>query len=355
MPMTEISIKDKKIFRKYSVFVQIVRTYISKAVPVSSKSVAQNMDGDVSSATVRNIMAELENEGFIAQPHISAGRVPTNTGYRLYVDMVKGKIIAEREQSRRLAFEYSRRIKTIREVIKKTSFLLSREMHNAGVVLWPSVDDFYLKHLELIKIKPETVLAVLVTMTNAVENYIVKLDREIDKTELTKITNYINGNFEHLEFSEIPKRIKVRLKQKKQGNEDRVIAESALELISLIIEKDGEEKKRWEGIDYFIDEPEFTDVETTKKVLKLFSERDELAMLMKSELPSMDLNVYIGEENQYDILQNCSVVTGGYRMHGKTVGRIGIIGPTRMDYLRALQTVRCLSDLVSLKLSELND
>ena len=174
--------KTKREERNARVLGYIVREYVSTAVPVSSKRIAQRMGGSVSSATVRNVMAELEEFGFIEQPHTSAGRIPTHLGYRCYVDIAKDRIRLKRKEAERLAAEYSKRVRTIKDVIEKTSFLISHELHNAGIVMWPSIEDFYLKHMELIKVKAETVLAVLFTMTNDVWNYIINLDRDLKKT-----------------------------------------------------------------------------------------------------------------------------------------------------------------------------
>ena len=348
--------KDKKEERKTRVLAHIVHTYVSSTVPVSSKMVAGKMGGDISSATIRNIMAELEEQGYIEHPHTSAGRVPTHSGYRHYVDIIKDHIRLEKKEARRLAAEYNKRIRTIKEVIEKTSFLISHELHNAGIVMWPSIADFYLKHMELVKIKAETVLAVLVTMTNAVQNYIIRLDGDLEKTELEKITNYINTNYEHSAFSRISEGLKRTLRNAPARERQEAVgtASSALAVIDSIIEKSIENDIYWEGLDYFMDEPEFQDVSVTRKVLQMFSERKELIRFMRGELPYRGLKIYIGRENSSEMLADCSVVTCGYTLHDRTVGRIGVIGPTRMDYDHALRTVDFLSDLISLKLKEIN-
>ncbi len=347
---------SKKEDRKYRVLGHVVHAYVSTAMPVSSKIVAEKMDGNVSSATVRNIMAELEDEGYIEQPHTSAGRIPTHFGYRRYVDIIKDHICLEKKEARRLAAEYDKRIRTIREVIEKTSFLISHELHNAGIVMWPSIEDFYLKHMELIKVRAETVLAVLVTMTNAVQNYIVRLDNDLGKPELERITNYVNTNYECLAFSRISDELKrtLRKAREREGQEVVDIARSALSVIDAITEKNIENEIYWQGLDYFMDEPEFRDINFTRRLLQMFSEGKDLIRLMKGELPYRGLKVYIGEENDCEMLRGCSVITSGYALHDRTVGRIGVIGPTRMDYDHALRTVGCLSDLISSKLTEIN-
>jgi heat-inducible transcriptional repressor len=345
----------KKEDRKYCVLAHVVHAYVYTTAPVSSKVVAGKMGGDISSATVRNIMAELEDEGYIEQPHTSAGRIPTHSGYRRYVDIIKDNIRPEKKEAQRLASEYTKRMGTIREVIEKTSFLISRELHNAGIVMWPSIEDLYLKHMELIKVKAETVLAVLVTMTNAVQNYIVNLDKDLEKSELERIANYINTNYEYSAFSHISEDLRRTLQKAPDREAQEIVGtvRSALSVIDSIIDKSIGNDIYWEGLNYFMDEPEFRDMNFTRGLLQMFSERKDLIRLMRRDLPYRGLKIYIGEENSYEMLRGCSVITSGYALHDRTIGRIGVIGPTRMDYDNALKTLWCLSDLISAKLEEI--
>jgi heat-inducible transcriptional repressor len=347
---------NKKEERKFYVLGHIVHGYVSTATPVSSKIVARRMGDSISSATVRNIMAELEEQGYIAQPHTSAGRIPTHDGYRNYVNTVKDRIKMEKKQAQRLANEYSRRIRSLKEVIEKTSRLISHELRNAGVVLWPSIEDSCLKRMELIKLRAETVLAVLVTMTNAVKNFIIKLDHDIEASELEKAANFINYNCEYLTFSSISGELRRMLRgnNSEKRQETIGIVETALKVIDTIIEEDVENDIYWEGLNYFMEKCALQDMDATRSIIQMFSERKGLIDLMRSELPQKGLRVYIGEENNCDMLRECSLITCGYGFNGRTVGRIGVIGPTRMDYDNALRTVSCLSDLVSAKLEEIN-
>lgn len=341
--------------RKNLILAHIVHLYVSTATPVSSKIVAAKMGGKISSATIRNVMAELEEEGYIEQPHTSAGRIPTHFGYRHYVDIVEDNVRFEKRQAERLAGEYTRRIRTIKEVIERTSYLISRELHNAGIVMWPSIDDLYLKHLELIKLRSETVLAVLVTMTNAVKNHVINLDKEIKSSELERISNYINSNYEHKPFSDISSDIKRVIGSKiQEGNREVTgTAETALKIIDRIFEENIGNDLYWEGLDNFMDEPEFHDIKVTRRILQIFSEKDDLLKLLRRDVSHSGVKVYIGEEAGCDALNEFSLITCGYTLHGRNAGRLGVIGPTRMDYDHSIVTVRCLADILSSKLEEI--
>ena len=346
---------NEKESRKYLILGHIVHEYVSSGIPVSSKIVAQKMGGRLSSATVRNVMAELEEEGFIVQPHTSAGRIPTDSGYRKYVNMVKDQIRFEKERARRLAEEYTRRMRTIKDVIAKTSFLISRELHNAGIVMWPSIEDFYLKHMELVKVKAETVMAILVTVTNDVRNHIIKLDRDLEKTQLERITNFVNTRYEHSTFSRITEDLRQILHGAAGENVEVLdIAKTTLAVIDSIIEEDIENEIYWEGLNYFMESSASRDLDLTRRILRIFSAKSNLVKLLRKDLSHSGIMVHIGEEAGSDYMRDCSLITCGYTLRGRTIGRIGVIGPTRMDYDSALSTVRCLSELLSEKLKEIN-
>ena len=348
--------KTKKEERKYHILGHIIQDYVSTAVPVSSRAVSNRMGGCVSSATVRNVMVELEEEGFIIQPHTSAGRVPTNLGYRCYVNNVKNRMKLEQKKARMLAAEYDMSMRTIEEVIERTSYLISRELNNAGIVMWPGTEDLYLKRLELVKANAETVLAVLVTKTNAVKNYIVTLERQLDVSDLDVIANYVNDRYESSSLYEVSYGLRTVLNGHLDDTSSNAhdLAISALDIIDTMIKKSDARDISWGDLSSFMHEPEFQDINITRRILRMFSEKSDIIQLMSRELPHRELRVYIGEENNYEGLRDFSIVTSGYTLRGKTVGRIGVVGPTRMDYDYTLGVVACLSEIISRKLEEIN-
>ncbi|MFA6635487.1 MAG: heat-inducible transcriptional repressor HrcA [Candidatus Omnitrophota bacterium] len=347
----------KRDNRKDVVLAHIVEEHVSSAMPVSSRVVAERLGGGVSSATIRNVMSELEHQGLIEQPHTSAGRVPTNAGYRRYVSMKTEKVSYRKREADRLAFEYGLRIETIKELIEKTTHLISRELHNAGVMMWPGENNLYLKHLELVKIRSEVVLAVLITMTNAVKNHLVKLDRDISPEELVRVSRYVNENYSEKPVTETLEHIREEIKSDAlTGRSDvRKVALTALRILDGIAMENIDNELYWEGIDNFMSEPEFSDISFMRRVFQIFSDqKKELADIFTRDLSSGDIKVYIGDECGVEILKDCSIVTCGYFLRGKAAGRMGVVGPTRMDYDRALRMVSCLSGLISAKLEEID-
>lgn len=346
----------KRENRKRIVLGHIVRAHVSTALPVSSKTVVERMGGNVSSATIRNVMAELEDEGLIEQRHTSAGRIPTGYGYRYYVDMLTDDIKKEKRQAERLAREYTRKINSIKEVIEKTTFLISRELRNTGLVLWPGVENLYLKHLQLVRLRSETVLAVLITMTNAVRNYIIRLDREVRSQELQRISNFVNDNYTEQTLAAISAKLEKEIDApgRSSAGENSNIARSAAEIVKGILSEDMDREIYWEGVDNFMNEPEFSDVNTARRILHMFSEKQTLMRILGKDIDSNEIKVYIGGESGCDMLNDCSLVTCGYFYRGRSLGRFGVLGLTRMDYGRALRTVSCLSELISAKLEEID-
>jgi len=295
---------DKKEQRKDRVLGHIVHSYISTAVPVSSKLVGQAMD--ISSATVRNIMSELENEGYIEQPYTSAGRVPTDIGYRKYVNMVKSHIRCGKQESERLAAEYNLKIDTIKEIMTKTSFLISRELQSAGVVLWPGIENFYLKHIELVKIKPKTILAIIVMMSNDVKNYVIELERDVQKTELIRISNYVNENYRESSLSNVLQGLKNAVKNMplyESKNDLGRSLQDALFVVDSVMDEHNEDELYCEGLDHFMGGTSSEDISVTRNLYQMFSAPGGLARFMREELPFDGIKVYIGTENKNEMFQ----------------------------------------------------
>ncbi|MDD5488157.1 MAG: heat-inducible transcriptional repressor HrcA [Candidatus Omnitrophica bacterium] len=344
--------RSSKELRKIVVLDHIVREFIETAVPVSSRLVSERMGGSVSSATVRNIMSELEEEGYIEQPHTSAGRVPTPRGYRSFVDGIKGSIRMEQKEARRLAAEYDIRIRSINDIIHKTSYLISHELNGAGVVMWPTIEAEYLKHMQLVKVRAETVMAVLVTMSNDVKNYMIKLDRDIEKAELVKIAEYINNRYEAASMQSIYADLN-RLIMAGPGPELLDHAKASLGVIDNIIEQNIQNEIYWEGLDHLVFGHGEEGINMVRRLLHAFSEKREITRLMMGELPYGGVRIYIGQETSCRDLEDCSFITAGYSLNGSTIGRIGVIGSTRMDYSRAISTVNFLAEQISSKIKEL--
>ncbi|MBF0494107.1 MAG: heat-inducible transcription repressor HrcA [Candidatus Omnitrophica bacterium] len=340
--------------RNSEILSQIIQLYTATAIPVSSKSVAESMDNIVSSATIRNIMAELEEDGFIEQPHTSAGRRPTDRGYRHYVDHLNGRLSLEKHKVKKFEEEFFEKVRSIKDLIEQSSHLINRQLHYASAVMLPDTVSQYMKHLELLKIKSDTVMAVLVTMTNIVENYIIKLDGDIEKGQLNKIANFINEKCEGKKVSDILEYLKGVNSVADKNSELGAMSAFAIRLIDGMAKTDIENEIFITGMDCFSGQADFSNSEDFRNLLKILSDKKLMMKIMKGELSAGGMRFYIGHENEPEPLKKCSLVTFGYEFHGTPLGRIGIIGPTRMHYENVFQTVNYLIEVLNSKIEGLS-
>jgi heat-inducible transcriptional repressor len=209
--------------------------------------------------------------------------------------------------------------------------------------------------MELVKLKAGTVMAVLVTMTNAVKNYIVDLDVDLKRSDLQVLSNYINEQYAETELSDIYRKLGSMMEAVlREGRASGIgLAKAALNIIDTIISDNIESEIYWEGIRFFMQETDNEDLETARSIMRIFSQRKDLMDLLSRELPERNIRIYIGRESKFKIMEDCSVITSGYSMKGVTVGRFGLIGPTRLDYSRAIGIISLMSDLISRKLEEI--
>lgn len=354
--MRERSLKrsDKKRTRRRAVLTHVVRQYVSSSEPVSSGTVTELMNRSCSSATVRNIMGQLEEEGFLEQLHTSSGRIPTDKAYRYFVNNIRDRIKLREREYKRLAREYSAMAGSLEELIERTSNLLSRELRKASLVMWPSLKDTSLQHIGFVKVARGQVLAVIVTMTNAVKKYLLDLASNHSEEELTEAAGYLNKFYRGATFLIIADNL-ARSKEDAEESDMRKVYEllnTAHELIEGILKKDIENDIYWEGLDYFLEEQFADDLAVTRRLVRAVTGRRELVRILRDDLATGGMSTHIGSECGTE-LNGLSLITCGYDMEGRAVGRLGVIGGTRMDYERVLGTVRFLAELLSLQLKNM--
>lgn len=332
----------------------IVREYISSSTPVSSRSVTELMNRSFSSATIRNIMGRLEDEGFLRQPHTSAGRIPTEKAYRFYVNRIRDVVKLKEDETRRICTEYSYDLRTLEEIIERTSRFISRELRKASIVMWPCMEDTHLKHIAFLKLGGRSILAIIVTMTNAVKHYVLDFDKEHGTQSLEQAANYLNRNYRGASFMQISDNLNhTKEDAARRGHKQvQVLASMAEEIVEGILKKNLENEIYWEGLDYFMEEGSLDDLDTARRLIRAITQRRDLVRLLRKDLSSKGMRAYIGEECGQN-LSGLSIITCGYSIRGRMAGRLGVIGPTKMDYERVLGTVRFLTELLSSKLNEM--
>jgi heat-inducible transcriptional repressor len=345
----------------------IINEHFVTGEPVGSKVLAErfaNLSG-MSSATIRNVMGELEELGMLEQPHTSAGRVPTDKGYRFYVDNLLGVLSISNDDLLRIDQQYglnSNDADTPDRLMERTSQLLSALSNNVGIVVSPSLANDRLQHIEFVGLSDNRILVVLVSAPNIVHNKIIRLNVTFTKDELERTANYLNKEFVGKSLAQIRAEI-MHLMHEEKALFDKLL-QTAVILCSGSIED--EEDTRGEvfvdGTSNILTKRDFADLERLRDLLSTIGERSRLLEILnectqRDSAAKGDVQVVIGSENRTPSLQNCTLISAPYRIAGGTaVGTLSVLGPTRIEYARMISIVsyvaRTLERMMSADISK---
>lgn len=328
--------------RKKKVLQAIIEEYIESAEPVSSGNLLENSDLNCSSATIRNEMAELEKIGFIEKPHTSAGRVPSQKGYRYYVD----ELLREDELSlAEIEFIKSRletKVNNLEELTKIATTTLSEITHYTTIAIGPDVNKHTICDIKFVLLGSRMLMAIILTDSGIVRESIIKFDEDIVEEQIEDLT-YIFRN----------KLVGKPLEKLEGPIEEFIVSEmkTGINIIKKIIDEinkilDDSKKLYLEGTNKVVDMPEFKKVDVAKEFLNVLDAKDLVADILNTGL-AKDINVYIGEESEHEELKNFSIVTFNHLLEGKDIGTIGIIGPTRMDYSKVITVMKYISKKIN--------
>ena len=319
----------------------VIATFIVTGKPVGSRSVARNSSEHLSAATVRNIMADLEEMGFLRQPHASAGRIPTDKAYRFYVDyLMKRSVLSttDRDIIERDLYVDS----TAERMMARASQVLSRISNNVGIVVSPPISQSALEHIHFTKLADNRILVILASRSGMVQNRIIHYEDEIIQAELDRSSRYIVENFKNLTLSEIHRRILQMI------NQERALYDKFMQQIITLSSMAFSELEDDPGIGIYLDgasnlikAPEFSDINKMKLLLETIEQKNRLATLLSRciDEDSGDVRITIGAENTIPGIEDCALITSRYMVDEKTHGALGILGPTRMEYARTISLV----------------
>jgi heat-inducible transcriptional repressor len=327
----------------------LVEHYISDGQPIGSRTLLQHSGLDVSPATIRNVMSDLEHLGFIASPHTSAGRIPTQKGYRLFVDTLLTVQPLQNQQIQQLKSGLSSPNQS--ELIASAADMLSQLTQFAGLVMIPKRKTLSFKHLEFLPLTEKRILVIIVTSDGNVQNRVIITNKAYSASELVEASNYFNANFSGQTFEEVQQKLHLELKQ--MQNDMKKLINDALE--ANIHAGAGDAKN--EGVVIAgernllnIDELS-TNVNSLRKLFEIFERRTSLMQLLDNSQHAEGIQIFIGGESGYLPLDECSMVTAPYEADGQVVGTLGVIGPTRMAYERVIPIVDVTAKLLSNALS----
>lgn len=339
--------------RQNKVLVAVVCTYISTAEPVGSRTIAKKYDIGVSSATVRNIMADLDEMGFLVQPHTSAGRIPTDKGFRFYVDHLE-KTQKTLEEIMSLNIEQVLHTESeLGNLMKKTSDVLSQLSNQAGLVLAPKLKHTVCRHIDFIRLHSSKILVIFISEAGLVHKRVIMLEEKISQDVLDKISKLITEELIGLSLSEIRTKL-VKMMKTEKLQFDHLFAQ-AMKLSQQFFLDDVEEDELYVGGTFnMMNQPEFADIEKMKLLFKAFEEKRLLIHILDQCLDEGDDQaiVLIGEENHIKGMKDLSLVLSSYRYGERALGAVGIIGPKRMDYTQIIPIVEYTAKTISRLLTE---
>ncbi len=326
--------------RKQKIMNAIIKTYLETGEPVGSRTISKFSDLNLSSATIRNEMSDLEEMGYIIQPHTSAGRIPTDKGYRLYVDTMMDDKVQEVMDLKENLREKADKMETL---LKSVAKLLANSTNYATMVSGPQYKSKRVKFIQLTEVDESHLLTIVVLDGNIVKNEIIKTDSKVDTEGVAKLNFVLNTCLNGLDVSEMNLAVIQSIKEQ-AGDHNRII-DSVLNVIGNALTQDDDFEVYTSGATNILKYPELADKENVVKLLDTFEERELITKWQPPETVEDNghaIQVYIGNETNVESMKDCSMVTATYRVNDGVYGKIGIVGPKRMDYDKVVSTLQTL-------------
>ena len=324
----------------------LIENYIRDGQPVGSRTLSRDSGLSLSSATIRNVMADLEDLGFVASPHTSAGRVPTDKGYRFFVDTLLKLKPLHHEEIEEIERRLGMDAPNGRSLVQTVSHMLSSVTHMAGLVPLPNPIHVALSHIEFVALSENRTLAIMVMDNREVQNRVVQLDRYYSPEELRRAANYLNEAFSGRSLPDVRALLLRQLQETRQHM--NLFMLDAIQVAQKVFDS-----KADQGVEYVIAGEtnlmgfaELSNVDKLRRLFEAFNEKHDILKLLDSCLHADGIQIFIGHESGYRILDDISVVTAPYMLDNKVVGVLGIIGPTRMAYERVIPIVDVTAKLL---------
>jgi heat-inducible transcriptional repressor len=331
--------------RKQAILKSIVEQYILRAVPVPSQDIVQNSELAVSSATIRNEMAYLEQEGYIIRPHTSAGSMPTDKGYRYYVETLDNVSMPSSERIL-INHQFHQVEDEVESWLSLAATLLAQMTRSVAVVSLPKSVEARLKHVELVSLQDLLALIVLVLYGAKVKQQLITFIEPVDQAQLTEISNKLNQNYFGKDREQISN------SRLELSPPERLISEYLVRMMQ-VEDKRNLEETYLEGWHFLLNQPEFIQADRIRTLMELAEQRNLLKTIQPHDLPNKEVKVVIGKENEAEAVQNYSIVIGRYGLPGEAMGTVSVVGPTRMQYRRNLSAVSYLIAVLSELIGEL--
>ncbi len=338
-PQNQLTLRDRAILK------DVILTHILSAEPVSSRAVAKHGTHGLSAASIRNVMADLEESGFLSQPHTSAGRVPTPKAYHLYIQSMMDHPTIPTDDRRYIDANLPSQGVGVEDLMTSTSQLLSQLSHQVGIVLTPALAETVLKRVEFVRLTQGKVLCVVVSKSGFVDNKVILTPEPVPRDELARISNFVTENFAGLTLREAQEKL-VLLMAEERAKVDLALSRTiTLARQGLDLTKDQE--ILMEGATEVLQQPELSDIERVRRLFDTFADKARMVFMLSQCMRGPGVRVIIGEESDFTSELGFSLVTRTYQLGEKPLGTVGIFGPSRMQYQRVIPLVDYLGERLS--------
>jgi heat-inducible transcriptional repressor len=326
----------------------VIEGYILSAEPVGSRTISKKSTLNLSPASIRNIMADLEDLGLLAQPYTSAGRIPTEKGLRFYVDSIINVHELNDLEQQQIRSKYLSHPIEGPDLFREISRILSSSSHYLGIVWTPRMSLVVLQHIEFVKLRRHLVLTILVSTTGLVHNRIIEVEEDFSQSDLNHLADYLNSFLSGLPLYQVRERLLEQMRVAKNAYDD--LLEQALKLGEKAFSAIDDTDVFIEGKTNILNEPEFSNASRMTDLFRTFEEKATMVKLLDKFLDPKGVQIAIGSESQVQEMENCSLVTSTYSCGGEVLGVLGVIGPRRMNYSKVIPlvgyTARLLSEIL---------
>ena len=331
--------------RSRKILEAIIEDYIDSAEPVGSRAVSRRHSMALSPATVRNVMADLEEMGYIASPHTSAGRVPTEKGYRFYVDSLLQVRQLSSQERQRLDDRYRFGGLRSEDLLREAGKVLSAISSYTGIVMAPRFTTTVFRQIEFIRLSSGRVLVIFVTQSGLVQNKVIEVGEDLSQYELEQMTAYLNRTLTGLTIQEVKARILTEMAREK-ALYDKMMRR-ALQISREVLSTEMASQVYIEGAANILEQPEFADLDKMKRLFRAFEQKSSLVELLDASQRAEGVQIFIGSETEHSDIRGCSLITATYSGSQGTIGSLGVIGPSRMPYSMVIPIVDYTARLVS--------
>ncbi|NLC16891.1 MAG: heat-inducible transcription repressor HrcA [Clostridiales bacterium] len=321
--------------RKAKILKSIIEDYINQAEPISSADIQVRHMPEISSATIRNELAALEEMGYLYQPHTSSGRIPTKEAYKLYVEKLMPRKKLTKTELNLIKSHFNQQMLQLKDVLKKTAKVISEVTNYTSLAFVNDISEAVIENIKIVKLQAKTALVVVVTNLGVLKDAIVNLEEEMDDNYFDAVSKLSLQVFGGKKIAQVMKPNKI-INSALKGYQK--IFDAIIDIIKKYYERASVEDFVLEGASKLLEQPEYSNVQQAKSIIAMLEAKEQLIPVLKAT-DNVELNIRIGKDERYESLPECAIVTANYIINGKNIGQAGVIGPIRMDYSKVVSVL----------------